>query len=489
MNLTPKQLRIFEFIRKHRATKGYSPTMQEIADSLGVTKVTVFEHVEALIKKGALEDAELPNESADRQLHDAEGPAPMPLQFPLVGRIAAGRPIEKCAQDETLRLEELFSPRRGQSAATMFALQVDGESMRDEGILDGDYVIVERRDTARNGERVVALLPDGETTLKTFFKERDGRIRLQPANPDFEPIIVDTCAIQGVVVGVMRRYCRILRAATGGDRLAHLPDDRAADDRAVGVPQHGPHVVARRDAEARRHRQRRVPPDAIDDRRHVRGIRTLAGDPDARQRVDEPRAESRDPRDPLLARGGRDQEGARDPRAVAGGTQGGRVLDVDVRHDQAVEPGRRGIHAEAAHADPVDDRHADHRHELGRDPVAHLADRGEDAGRRATPDQRLVHRLRDHRPVRDRVAERDPHLDHGHARRRHPRQQRARRGERRIARRHERQHGAARAGAWEKRLEGRGQMERHRDLNRKERDMRPPCPRAAMRYAESIPAP
>jgi repressor LexA len=218
MNLTPKQLRIFEFIRKHRATKGYSPTMQEIADSLGVTKVTVFEHVEALIKKGALErdpnksrslsipeDAELPNESADRQLH-AEGPAPMPLQFPLVGKIAAGRPIEKCAQDETLRLEELFSPRRGQSAATMFALQVDGESMRDEGILDGDYVIVERRDTARNGERVVALLPDGETTLKTFFKERDGRIRLQPANPDFEPIIVDTCAIQGVVVGVMRRY-------------------------------------------------------------------------------------------------------------------------------------------------------------------------------------------------------------------------------------------------------------------------------------------
>ena len=179
MNLTPKQLRIFEFIRSHRATKGYSPTMQEIADALGVTKVTVFEHVEALIRKGALvrdpnksrslsiaDDAELPNEVPDRQVGN-DGPIPMPLQFPLVGKIAAGRPIEKCAQDETLRLEELFSPRRGQQSA-MFALQVDGWSMRDEGIFDGDYVIVERRDTARNGERVVALLPDGETTLKTY---------------------------------------------------------------------------------------------------------------------------------------------------------------------------------------------------------------------------------------------------------------------------------------------------------------------------------
>jgi repressor LexA len=141
----------------------------------------------------------------DRQIGN-DGPIPMPLQFPLVGKIAAGRPIEKCAQDETLRLEELFGPRRGQSQGTMFALQVDGWSMRDEGIFDGDYVIVERRETARNGERVVAMLPDGETTLKTFFKERDGRIRLQPANPDFEPIMVDQCVIQGVVVGVMRRY-------------------------------------------------------------------------------------------------------------------------------------------------------------------------------------------------------------------------------------------------------------------------------------------
>lgn len=213
MNLTPRQLRIFTFIRDFRTTNGYSPTMQEIADELGVSKVTVFEHVEALVKKGALtrdrnlarslaiaDDATLPHEDAPpRQI------APLALQFPLVGKIAAGRPVEKFEQDETLRLEELFAPRRGKPAP-MFALQVDGWSMRDEGIFDGDYVIVERRQTAHNGERVVALLPDGETTLKTFFRERDGRIRLQPANPEFEPIIVDDCEVQGVVVGVMRRY-------------------------------------------------------------------------------------------------------------------------------------------------------------------------------------------------------------------------------------------------------------------------------------------
>jgi repressor LexA len=128
-----------------------------------------------------------------------------PAAWALVGPGAVLETFLSGQQDETLRLEELFGPRRGQTAP-MFALQVDGWSMRDEGIFDGDYVIVERRQTARNGERVVALLPDGETTLKTFFKERDGRIRLQPANPEFEPIIVDRCEVQGVVVGVMRRY-------------------------------------------------------------------------------------------------------------------------------------------------------------------------------------------------------------------------------------------------------------------------------------------
>lgn len=245
LTLTPKQLRIFQLVREWRLTRGYSPTMQELANELGISKVTVFEHVEALIAKGALtrdknkarslsiaDDAALPHEidgepapvlgqvgrarsgiargaqalTAQALLDATMGSSPVgSLRFPLVGRIAAGMPVEKFAQEEDLRLEELFSTRRGQRS-TMFALQVEGWSMRDEGIHDGDYVIVEQRETARNGERVVALLPNGETTLKTFHRERDGRIRLQPANAEFEPIIVDDCEIQGVVIGVLRRY-------------------------------------------------------------------------------------------------------------------------------------------------------------------------------------------------------------------------------------------------------------------------------------------
>jgi repressor LexA len=199
-------MRIFDFVRQFRVAHGYSPTMQEIADQLEVSKVTVFEHVEALVEKGALRR----NPNKARSLSEVED-AIRPdegtgLVLPLIGRIAAGMPIEKCAQDEKLRLEEVFGGRTTARRGEMFALQVEGESMRDEGILDGDYVIVERRSTARNGERVVALLEDGETTLKTYFCEKNGMIRLQPANPDFEPIIVRECTVQGVVVGVLRRY-------------------------------------------------------------------------------------------------------------------------------------------------------------------------------------------------------------------------------------------------------------------------------------------
>ncbi len=204
MNLTPRQLKILQMIRDSRVVRGYSPTMQELADELGISKVTVFEHVEALIKKGVLHRE--PNKARSLSIiDDAIVPdEAQPLRFPLVGKIAAGYPIEKFEQSDSLNLEDMFGPRVGQKAGT-FALQVEGESMRDEGILDGDYVIIERRETARDGERVVALLPSGETTLKTLFRE-NGKIRLQPANPDFDPIIVDDCHVQGVVVGVMRRY-------------------------------------------------------------------------------------------------------------------------------------------------------------------------------------------------------------------------------------------------------------------------------------------
>jgi repressor LexA len=204
VNLTPKQLRILSLIRDWRVRYGYSPTMQELADQIGVSKVTVFEHVEALIKKGAL--VREPNKA--RSLSIAEGVAvpdeSRPLRFPLVGKIAAGYPIEKVADTDELDIVELLGPRAGKQSS-MFALKVTGDSMKDEGILDGDFVLIERTDVAGNGDRVVALLPDGQTTLKTFFRETD-HIRLQPANPAFSPILVRECKVQGIVRGVIRKY-------------------------------------------------------------------------------------------------------------------------------------------------------------------------------------------------------------------------------------------------------------------------------------------
>jgi repressor LexA len=207
MNLTPKQLRILQLIRDWRVRKGYSPTMQELADEIGVSKVTVFEHVEALIKKQAL--VREPNKA--RSLSIADGVAvpdeARPLRFPLVGKIAAGNPIERVANEDEIDLAEVLCPPARANANSTFALKVEGDSMRDEGILDGDFVLIERTQVASNGDKVVALLPDGSTTLKTFFKE-DDHIRLQPANPQFDPIRVKFCQVQGIVKGVVRRYGR-----------------------------------------------------------------------------------------------------------------------------------------------------------------------------------------------------------------------------------------------------------------------------------------
>lgn len=206
LNLTPKQLRILQLIRDCRVRRGYSPTMQELADEIGVSKVTIFEHVEALIKKGAL----IREANKARSLSIADGIAvpdeSRPLRFPLVGKIAAGMPIERVEDSDEIDLTSIFAPRLGRGDST-FALKVEGDSMRDEGILDGDFVLIERTEVAQNGDRVVALLPDGATTLKTFYKE-DDHIRLQPANSNYEPIRVKYCQVQGIVKGVIRRYGR-----------------------------------------------------------------------------------------------------------------------------------------------------------------------------------------------------------------------------------------------------------------------------------------
>src|SRR5262249_33465444 len=127
-----------------------------------------------------------------------------PMHFPLVGKIAAGYPIEKVEDRDELDVMEIIGPRPGRPGA-IFGLRVSGDSMRDEGILDGDAALVARADTPGTGERVVPLPPNGETPLKPFFREPD-RIRLQPANPEFKPIYVKDCKIQGIVRSVLRKY-------------------------------------------------------------------------------------------------------------------------------------------------------------------------------------------------------------------------------------------------------------------------------------------
>lgn len=202
MNLTPRQLDVIVAIRNYRHLHGYAPTMQELADQLGTSKVTIFEHVGALERKRVLRRNKHKARSveiiADTPLPDEN----RPTKLPLLGNIAAGSPIEAVENREEIDLESLFASRHG-----VYVLRVRGESMIDDHLCDGDYVIIERRETARNGEQVVALLDSGEATLKRFYRE-GGKVRLQPANSSMQPRIVDAdqVRVQGVVIGVMRSY-------------------------------------------------------------------------------------------------------------------------------------------------------------------------------------------------------------------------------------------------------------------------------------------
>ena len=202
MNLTPRQLDVIVAIRNYRHLHGYSPTMQELADQLGTSKVTIFEHVGALEKKRVLRrdkhKARSLEITSEARLPDED----RATKLPLLGAIAAGSPIEAVENREELDLEQMFQSRNG-----VYVLKVRGDSMIDDHLCDGDYVVIERRETARNGEQVVALLDTGEATLKRFYKE-GAKIRLQPANSAMEPRIVDAdrCKVQGVVIGVLRSY-------------------------------------------------------------------------------------------------------------------------------------------------------------------------------------------------------------------------------------------------------------------------------------------
>src|SRR5207248_4082729 len=166
MNLTPRQLDVVVAIRNYRHLHGYSPTMQELADQLGTSKVTNFEHVGALEKKRVLRRDKHKARSleiiADEKLPDEE----RSTKLPLLGTIAAGSPIEAVENREELDLETMFQSRSG-----VYVLKVRGESMIEDHLCDGDYVVIERRENARSGEQVVALLDTGEATLKRFYRE------------------------------------------------------------------------------------------------------------------------------------------------------------------------------------------------------------------------------------------------------------------------------------------------------------------------------
>ncbi len=201
MNVTPRQLDILRLIRDYRGNHGFSPTMQELANVLGVSKVTVFQHIEALAEKGLIRKSRhkarslaLTNQ-VEFQDQDDE-------TLPLLGYIAAGAPIEAIQGDQKLEVGSMFR-KPGEN----FVLQVRGDSMIDEQIRDGDFVIVRSKAQPKTGQTVVALLEDGEVTLKRFYPE-GRRIRLQPANEAYAPLYVpaEKLTVQGVVIGILRRY-------------------------------------------------------------------------------------------------------------------------------------------------------------------------------------------------------------------------------------------------------------------------------------------
>jgi len=196
--LTPRQVEILTMIRDARRSLGYSPTLQEIADELGISKITVFEHVEGLIAKGML--TRRSNRARSLELTSSvQLPDERPTVIPMLGRIAAGHPIEAIETPEQIDLEEVFASRH-----SVGILTVTGDSMINDQIRDGDWVVYEQRSNPRNGDTVVALIDQEEATLKRFYKEKT-RIRLQPANEKYKPIYPRNVEIQGVVIGVIRR--------------------------------------------------------------------------------------------------------------------------------------------------------------------------------------------------------------------------------------------------------------------------------------------
>src|SRR4051794_34444579 len=196
-SLTSRQREIYSFIRSKIQGRGYGPTVREIGVQFHIKSPNgVMCHLKALQKKGLIHRE--PNMSRAIQLLDDPTSAP-PAGLKLVGRIAAGQPIEAVEQDEELAFSEW------EGADDKFALRVQGNSMIDEHIADGDYVVIKKQEQARDGQIVAIRDDEGEATLKKFFRERN-RFRLEPANKTMKPIYRENVDILGVLVGVVRKY-------------------------------------------------------------------------------------------------------------------------------------------------------------------------------------------------------------------------------------------------------------------------------------------
>lgn len=200
MSLTKKQAEILVFIREHIADRGYAPSYREIGEHFGLSSTaTVHTHVQALVEKGEITVGD-EGEARSIELVGLFQNEPA-IILPLLGLITAGEPIEAVEERETMAIPATFVL----DGANSYVLRVKGRSMIEDGILDGDFVVIERNPSPRNGEVVVALLDNAFVTLKRFYREQK-RIRLQPANSTMDPIFVKDCIIQGVVRAVIRQF-------------------------------------------------------------------------------------------------------------------------------------------------------------------------------------------------------------------------------------------------------------------------------------------
>ncbi len=200
--LTKKQKEVLSFIEGFIKTRGYTPSYREIAKGLGLSSPsTIYQHIQTLCEKGVINTGD-DGSARSIELVESEALSPLSVMLPLAGVITAGEPIDAIEENEAIAIPTDFVV----DVANSYVLKVKGRSMIEDGIFDGDYVVIERNPSPRNGDIVVALLDNAYATLKRFYRESN-YIRLQPANSTMEPIIVrGDINIQGIVRAVIRRF-------------------------------------------------------------------------------------------------------------------------------------------------------------------------------------------------------------------------------------------------------------------------------------------